>query len=313
MVTSVLFVCTGNTCRSVMAEYLLRHYAKEAGLELKIGSAGLHAYPGDEASQGAVTVLEELGLDASSHRSRKVHPLLLEEYDLVLAMTSLHRLGLEELAPEFGDKIFLLKEFVERNTTSGQEPGELIEKDYEISDPFGQSVEVYRESREEIREKILALVDYWTRGKEQKMKIVIGADHGGYEAKTAVLEYLTAQGYQVEDYGTYSEESCDYPDVAHKVGKAVAQEEFELGILICGTGIGMSLAANKVPGIRAALCQDTYSARMARAHNNSNVLCLGARVTGLGLMMDIVDTYVQGSFTGGRHARRVEKIEQVEK
>ena len=145
------------------------------------------------------------------------------------------------------------------------------------------------------------------------MKIVIGADHGGYEAKTAVLEYLTAQGYQVEDYGTYSEESCDYPDVAHKVGKAVAQEEFELGILICGTGIGMSLAANKVPGIRAALCQDTYSARMARAHNNSNVLCLGARVTGLGLMMDIVDTYVQGSFTGGRHARRVEKIEQVEK
>lgn len=145
------------------------------------------------------------------------------------------------------------------------------------------------------------------------MKIVIGADHGGYQAKVAVIEYLTAQGYKVEDLGTHSEESCDYPDVAHKVGQAVAKAEFDLGILICGTGIGMSLAANKVPSIRAALCQDTYSARMARAHNDSNVLCLGARVVGLGLMMDIVDTYLEGSFTGGRHALRVEKIEQVEK
>ena len=145
------------------------------------------------------------------------------------------------------------------------------------------------------------------------MKIVIGADRGGYQAKEAVLEYLTGQGFQVEDYGTFSEESCDYPDVAHKVSKAVANGEFNLGILICGTGIGMSLAANKVAGIRAALRQDTYSARMARAHNDSNVLCLGARVTGLGLMLDIVDTYVQGSFAGGRHALRVEKIERVEK
>lgn len=144
------------------------------------------------------------------------------------------------------------------------------------------------------------------------MKIVIGADHGGYQAKAAVLEYLLAQGYEVEDFGTYSEESCDYPDIAHKLAKAVARGEFSLGILICGTGIGMSLAANKVAGVRAALCQDTYSARMARAHNDSNVLCLGARVLGVGLMLDIVDTYLQGSFIGGRHAVRVGKIEQVE-
>lgn len=313
MVTSVLFVCTGNTCRSVMAEHLLRHYAREAGLDLQTASAGLRAYPGDEASEFALTVLEELGLDASGHRSRRVHLRLLEEHDLILAMTAQHKQGLLKLAPELAERVFLLKEFVERKAFVGQELGEWIEKDYEISDPFGQSLEVYRRSREEIGQEVQALVNYWTAGKEKTMKIVIGADHGGYQAKEAVREHLTAQGFQVEDFGTFQEESCDYPDVAHKVGQAVAKGEFDQGILICGTGIGMSLAANKVPGIRAALCQDTYSARMARAHNDSNVLCLGARVTGLGLMLDVVDTYLQGSFVGGRHARRVEKIEQVEK
>lgn len=142
------------------------------------------------------------------------------------------------------------------------------------------------------------------------MKIVIGADHGGFGSKREIIEHLEKQGLEVSDLGTHSEASCDYPDIAHKVAGVVAEGKYELGILICGTGIGMSLAANKVPNIRAALCQDTYSARMARAHNDCNILCLGARVTGLGLMLDIVDTYLQGSFEGGRHARRVEKIEQ---
>ncbi|HHY10386.1 MAG TPA: ribose 5-phosphate isomerase B [Firmicutes bacterium] len=143
------------------------------------------------------------------------------------------------------------------------------------------------------------------------MKIVIGADHGGFAAKEAVIEFLKKQGYQIEDKGTYSEESCDYPDIAHAVAQAVAAGEFEQGILICGTGIGMSLAANKTPNVRAALAHDTYSARMAKAHNNANVLCLGARVIGLGLMLDIVDAFCRESFEGGRHARRVAKIEQV--
>lgn len=142
------------------------------------------------------------------------------------------------------------------------------------------------------------------------MKVVIGVDHGGFSLKKEIVEHLEKQGFEISDMGTYSEASCDYPDIAHKVAGAVAKGEFELGILICGTGIGMSLAANKVPNIRAALCQDTYSARMARAHNNSNILCLGARVTGLGLMLDIIDTYLNESFEGGRHARRVGKIEQ---
>ena len=141
------------------------------------------------------------------------------------------------------------------------------------------------------------------------MKIVIGSDHGGFSAKQGIIDFLRENNYTVEDYGTYTEESCDYPDIAHKVGKAVSEGQFDFGILICGTGIGVSIAANKVPGVRGALCGDTYSARMARAHNDSNILCLGARVTGVGLMLDIVKTYLESEFEGGRHARRVNKIE----
>jgi len=141
------------------------------------------------------------------------------------------------------------------------------------------------------------------------MRIAIGSDHGGFEAKGEIIKLLEAEGCEVQDFGTYTAESCDYPDIAHKVGKAVAAGEYELGILICGTGIGVSIAANKVPGVRAALCSDTYSARMARAHNNANILCLGGRVLGMGLMEDIVRTFLHGEFEGGRHARRVDKIE----
>ncbi|MDI9486246.1 MAG: ribose 5-phosphate isomerase B [Bacillota bacterium] len=143
------------------------------------------------------------------------------------------------------------------------------------------------------------------------MKIAIGADHGGFAAKKAIFEHLQEKGFELKDFGTHSEESCDYPDIAHEVAKAVAGGQFDLGILICGTGVGMSIAANKVPGIRASLCGDTYSARMTRNHNDSNILCLGARVTGLGLMLDIVDAYLAESFSGGRHQRRIDKIEQL--
>ncbi|ADY57547.1 ribose-5-phosphate isomerase [Syntrophobotulus glycolicus DSM 8271] len=144
------------------------------------------------------------------------------------------------------------------------------------------------------------------------MKIALGADHGGYLLKEEIKEYLRESGYEVSDYGTDSCESVDYPSFGAAVGQALMEKKADLGIVICGTGIGISLAANKVKGIRAALCVNSYMARMAREHNNANVLALGARVIGAGLALDIVDTFVKASFAGGRHAKRVEMLSALE-
>lgn len=143
-----------------------------------------------------------------------------------------------------------------------------------------------------------------------KIKIAIGSDHGGFDYKASIIKALQVKGYEVVDMGTYSPESCDYPIIAKKVARAVAKGDFEKGILVCGTGIGMSMAANKVKGIRAAVCGDTFSARATRAHNNANILCLGQRVVGEGLALDIVDIWLTTKFEGGRHERRVNMIEE---
>ena len=143
-----------------------------------------------------------------------------------------------------------------------------------------------------------------------KIKIAIGSDHGGFDYKASIIKALQVKGYDVVDMGTYSPESCAYPIIAKKVARAVAKGDVEKGILVCGTGIGMSMAANKVKGIRAAVCGDTFSARATRAHNNANILCLGQRVVGEGLALDIVDIWLTTKFEGGRHERRVNMIEE---
>ncbi|MGB4179877.1 MAG: ribose 5-phosphate isomerase B [Limnochordia bacterium] len=308
---SILFICSGNTCRSVMAEYLLRHRAKEAGLNLEATSAGLFAFTGDAATEEALQALSELGIDAREHRSRKLHPRLLDEADLVLAMTERHKEELLRLAPEQAGKIFLLKEYADI-LTSGQEAQQSAEKEYEIPDPFGQSLEAYRRARQEIDRAVQAIIAQSMGKGGKNMRIAVGSDHGGFQAKQVIIEHLRSRGLEAVDFGTDSEESCDYPDIAQPVAEAVRSGECTFGILICGTGIGMSIAANKIKGIRAALCNDTFSARMAREHNDANILCLGARVLGLGLMLDIVDVYLNGSFVGGRHKTRVEKIDALD-
>ncbi|MBQ9988552.1 MAG: ribose 5-phosphate isomerase B [Clostridia bacterium] len=141
--------------------------------------------------------------------------------------------------------------------------------------------------------------------------IVIGSDHGGFALKEELAAYLKEKGLEVKDMGCYSPESVDYPDVAQAACEEVKQQGC-LGILLCGTGIGISISANKVPGIRAALCSDPYSARMCREHNNAQVLCLGGRVVGPELAKCIVDAFLEGSFAGGRHQRRVDKIMAIE-
>lgn len=145
------------------------------------------------------------------------------------------------------------------------------------------------------------------------MKIALGSDHAGYRLKKEVAELLREMGHEPLNLGTDSEESVDYPDFAVKVAEAVLAREAHIGILVCGTGLGMAMSANKVPGIRAAVASDTFSAHAAREHNDANILCIGARVVGIGLARDIVSAFVNASFEGGRHQRRVGKIAEIEK
>lgn len=140
------------------------------------------------------------------------------------------------------------------------------------------------------------------------MIIGMGADHGGYELKEHIKSYLTEKGYEIKDYGIYDGEAADYPDVAFKTCEGLLSGECERALLFCGTGIGISIAANKVDGIRCAHCTDSYSSKMARQHNNANVIALGGRITGACIAEEIVDAYLGAEFLGGRHGVRVDKI-----
>lgn len=141
------------------------------------------------------------------------------------------------------------------------------------------------------------------------MRWVIACDHAGLPLKIELLKVFAALGIDVEDFGTHTTESVDYPDYAHRVARAIAEGRFDRGVLVCGTGIGVSIAANRHRGVRAALCADTFSARMARAHNDANLLCLGARTVGPGLAEEILRTFIATEFAGGRHQRRIDKLD----
>jgi ribose 5-phosphate isomerase B len=146
------------------------------------------------------------------------------------------------------------------------------------------------------------------------MRIAIGCDHAGYDLKMEIKGYLVKRTDEYKDFGTNSKDPCDYPDIALQVAKAIANGDFDCGILVCGTGIGMSMAADKVPGIRAAAAFDTFTARMSRSHNDANILCLGARVTGVGLALDIVKVWLEEKFSGvARHSDRIGKISLIDK
>ena len=144
------------------------------------------------------------------------------------------------------------------------------------------------------------------------MNIVIGSDHIGLPLKLAVIEHLRAQGHEVTDVGAYSAERCDYPVYGYKAAQLVANGKADFGVLICGTGIGISLAANKVHGIRAAVCSESYSAYMARLHNNANMVAMGARVVGEAVALQIIDTFLSTAYEGGRHQRRIDMISAIE-
>lgn len=144
------------------------------------------------------------------------------------------------------------------------------------------------------------------------MKIAIGNDHAAVDLKMQIMEYVKELGHEVENYGTDTKESCNYPEYGEKVARAIVEGKADCGILICGTGVGISIAANKVKGIRAAVCSDTATARLVKQHNNANIIAFGERIVGVELAKDIVKAYLQAEFLGGRHAERIAMISDIE-
>jgi glycine hydroxymethyltransferase len=306
---TVLFVCTGNICRSPMAEGLFRHATKGRN-EFRVISAGVGAVDGLPPSEYAVRALRELGIDISRQRSRMLTADLVNEADYIFGMTHSHVDAITLLYPQAAEKTFLLREF--------DETLESYEND--ISDPIGGSYEVYLNCRDQIEQGIASMVKFieqtstiqsTERGTASKTSIAIGADHGGYELKERIKQHLQKQGVTVTDFGTSSKETTDYPDYAQAVARSVTEHQHDYGILVCTSGVGMSIAANKVPGARAALVWDAEMAAMARRHNDANVLCLGGKGTEAEEAPRIVDAFLATGFEGGRHERRVGKLESA--
>ena len=302
---TVLFVCTGNVCRSPMAEGIFRHAVQGRG-EYRVLSAGLGAMEGQPPSTYAVQALKELGVDISGQRSHMLTSELVHQADYIFGMTHSHIDTVMMLYPMAAEKTFLLREF--------DETLDQFEKD--ISDPIGGSYEVYLNCRDQIEQGIVSLLRFIehrhvqlgpTAGKPAT--VALGADHGGFHLKEAIRLHLEKRGVSAADFGAKSIESSDYTDFAYAVAQSVAHRRAEFGILICTTGVGMSIAANKVPGVRAALVGDADAATLARRHNNANVLCLAGSTTPPEAAARIIDAFLKTSFEGGRHERRINKME----
>jgi len=288
-----------------MAEGIFRHAVQGRG-NFRVFSAGLGAMDGQAPSAHAVEAVKELGIDISRQRSRMLTPALVAQADYIFGMTHSHVDTVMLLYPQAAEKTFLLREF--------DDTLDPFEKD--ISDPIGGSYEVYLNCRDQIEQGIVSLLRFVEgegAGNTMSAKaatVALGADHGGFELKEMLKRQLEQRGVSTLDFGAHSKQPADdYPDFAQLVGNSVSNRKAELGILICTSGVGMSIAANKIPGVRAALVADAETAALARQHNNANVICMGARTTPPELAKKIVEAFLNAHFEGGRHERRVSKME----
>ncbi|MHB8523879.1 MAG: ribose 5-phosphate isomerase B [Limisphaerales bacterium] len=302
---TILFVCTGNICRSPMAEAIFRHAVKDSS-KYRVLSAGVGAAEGLPPSPHAVRAVNDLGISITGQHSQQLTRELVQEADYIFGMTHAHVDAVTLLYPQAAEKTFLLREFDDTLST--------FEKD--ICDPIGGSFEVYVRCRDQIEEGIASMLRFIEQDSTaavphptQPRSIALGADHAGFELKETLRKYLQDEGLSVADFGTRSAESTDYPDYAQSVARSVASQNTELGLLVCATGIGMSIAANKMPGIRAALVVDARTAALARQHNHANILCLGGKITPPEEAKKIVDAFLAAQCEGGRHDRRVGKLE----
>ncbi len=288
----------------------MRHLLRKTQ-EFHVMSAGLSAGYGQSPSEHAIRALRELGIDISGIRSQPVTPELVHQADAIFVMTYSHQRSLVALYPSARSKTFLLREF---------EVG-LSDFEREIPDPIGQSYFTYLDCRDAIQSALPSVLKFMQNKITseshhpptlKKPRIVIAADHGGVELKNVLKTYLQQKEYSLSDLGTFSkEESVDYPDYSQAVARKVAECHADLGILICKSGLGMSMAANRIPGARAALVHNQELARLSRQHNNANVLCLSASETKPEEATKILETWLNASFEGGRHERRVQKIDDI--
>ena len=286
-----------------MAEGFFRELTQARG-GFESLSAGLAAIDGQSPSTNSVTAMNELGIDIRAQRSTQLTPELVAEVDYIFGLAHGHVENLDRYFPQAREKIFLLREFVET----------LPRHEREISDPIGGDLSVYQACRDEIKQGVESIIPFleqqsMTDESNSPMTFALGADHGGFELKEKLKAHLERQGIAVQDYGPASDDSCDYPDFAQAVARSVASGQHTLGLLICKTGIGMSIAANKIAGVRAALVTDAETAAVTRKHNDANVMCLSATQTGAETAKGILDAFVNGDFEGGRHERRVDKLE----
>src|SRR5271154_6412867 len=305
---TILFICTGNVCRSPMAEGLFRKATGGRG-EFRIFSAGLGAIDGQPPTPHSVTAMKEIGIDISAQRSRALTVDLVRQADFIFGMTHGHVDTIALLYPPAAEKTFLLREF--------DDTLEPFEKD--IPDPIGSPYDIYVHCRDQIEQGIASLLKFMEQHEilsapsgaknATAVNFAIGADHGGFDLKELLKKYLLSRGLTVKDFGALAKDPADdYPDFAQPVAQAVAAGEAELGLLLCTSGVGIYIAANKIPGARAGQAFDEKEADLRRRHNDVNVLCL-ARNTRPELAKKILDTFIAAKFEGGRHERRVNKID----
>jgi glycine hydroxymethyltransferase len=297
---TLLFVCTGNTCRSPMAEALARRALADRP-DWRVLSAGIGAINGQAASSHSVTALRQIGVELTGHSAKMLTGRMIREADYIFGLTRGHVEGIAMLYPEAAEKLFVLREFEEG----------VSDIDLDISDPIGGPLEGYVECRDQIHRAVESAIRFVKEGEAPKATrtVAVGSDHAGFQLKESIKGLLTREGITVVDVGTRSTESTDYPDYGRAVAEIVAEGEADQGILVCSTGVGISIAANKVRGIRAAVVHNVEGAALCRQHNDANILCLGARFVPPEAATGIVDTFLHSEFEGGRHERRVLKLE----
>ncbi|MDX6766641.1 MAG: serine hydroxymethyltransferase [Candidatus Methylacidiphilales bacterium] len=306
----LLFVCTGNICRSPMAEGIARELTKDDPT-IRVKSAGIGAVGGQSPSTHSVSVMAELDIDISRLRSQPVTRELVDGADAILVMTYGHLDNMLMLYPQAAEKTFLIREFEDH----------LPADEREVDDPIGQSEAVYRRTRDQIYRATEAALRALLKNRPKpspatsttptSLRLALGADHGGFTLKSRLLQDLQRAGHTVSDLGTHSAETADYPDIAAALARELLAGRADRGILIGKSGIGMSIVANRFPGIRAALVHHEDAARASREHHDANVLCLAANELTPRQASRMIDLWLNTPFSGGRHSRRLEKMDTL--